>query len=79
MFCARIATTFLHVLAAAAFSDNALAAIGDGETYIALLGRVPPLLPQLEHVSENCSLERHNRRRRSTAFIDYARGRVFND
>ena len=47
---------FQHVFADAVFSKNALLSIGDGTPYIALLGRVPPLLPQIEHISGTASL-----------------------
>ena len=47
---------FSHVLADAVFSKNALLSIGEGTPYIALLGRVPPLLPQLEHIAGSAQL-----------------------
>ncbi len=45
-----IVIKFSHVLADAVYSKNALLTIGEGTPYIALLGRVPPLLPQIEHI-----------------------------
>ena len=44
------------MLADAVFSKNALLSIGEGTPYIALLGRVPSLLPQLEHISGTAQL-----------------------
>ena len=38
------------------YSKNALLPIGGGTPYVALLGRVPPLLPQLEHIVGSASL-----------------------
>merc|ERR1711923_368509 len=48
---------FAHVLADAVFSKNALLSIGEGTPYIALLGRVPQLLPQLEHIVGTASMQ----------------------
>ena len=48
---------FSHVLADAVFSKNALLAIGEGTPYIALYGRVPALLPQLEHIAGTSHLD----------------------
>merc|ERR1711923_18011 len=48
---------FAHVLADAVFSKNALLSIGEGTPYIALLGRVPQLLPQLEHIVGTAPLQ----------------------
>ena len=45
-----IEVKFSHVLSDVVFSKNALLSIGEGTLYIALLGRVPSLLPQLEHI-----------------------------
>ena len=44
------------VLADAVYSKNALLTIGEGTPYIALLGRVPPLLPQIEHIAGTAHL-----------------------
>ena len=41
---------FAHVLAEAVYSKNALLTIGEGTPYIAVLGRVLPFLPQIEHI-----------------------------
>ena len=48
---------FSHILADAVFSKNALLSIGEGTPYIALLGRVPSLLPQLEHIAGTAQLD----------------------
>ena len=40
-----------HALADAVYSKHALLSIGERTPYVALLGRVPLLLPQLEHVN----------------------------
>merc|ERR1711884_757501 len=45
-----IVIKFSHVLADAVYSKIALLTIGEGTPYIALFGRVPPLLPQIEHI-----------------------------
>ena len=47
---------FSHVLADAVFAKNALLSIGEGTPYIALLGRVPSLLPQVEHITGTAQL-----------------------
>ena len=39
-----------HILADCVFNKNALPSIGEGTPGIALYGRVPQLLPQLEHI-----------------------------
>ena len=51
-----IVIKFSHVLADAVYSKNALLTIGEGTPYIALLGRVPPLLPQIEHIAGTAHL-----------------------
>ena len=51
-----ISVNFEHVLADAVFSKNALLSIGEGTPYVALLGRVPPILPQLEHITGTAQL-----------------------
>ena len=64
-----------HVLVEAVYSNNALLTIGEGAPYIALLGRVPPLLPQIEHIAGLAQLNdkagvegsRHVRRLRAVA------------
>ena len=48
---------FSHVLADGVFSKNALLSIGEGTPYIALYGRVPQLLPQLEHIAGTAQLD----------------------
>ena len=48
---------FAHVLADAVYSKNAMLSIGEGTPYIALLGRAPQLLPQLEHITGAASLQ----------------------
>merc|ERR1711884_537346 len=45
-----ISIKFSFVLADATYAKNALLTIGEGTPYIALYGRVPPLLPQIEHI-----------------------------
>ena len=52
-----ISVNFEHVLADAVFSKNALLSIGEGTPYVALLGRVPSLLPQLEHITGTAHLD----------------------
>ena len=44
------------VLADATYAKNALLTIGEGTPYIALYGRVPPLLPQIEHIAGTAHL-----------------------
>ena len=39
-----------HVLADGVISKNALLSIDEGTPYVALYGRVPSLLPQIEHI-----------------------------
>ena len=51
------ASRYSHILADAVFSKNALLSIGEGTPYIALLGRVPSLLPQLEHIAGTAQLD----------------------
>ena len=68
-----------HVLADVAYSKNALLTIGEGEgtPYLALLGRVPPLLPQIEHIAGTAHLNdetgvegsRHLHRLREVTFM----------
>ena len=45
-----------HVLADAVFSKHARLSIGEGTHYVALLGRAPPVLPQLEHITGTAQL-----------------------
>ena len=47
---------FAHVLADAVYSKNTLWPIGEGTPYVALLGRVPTLLPHIEHINGSASL-----------------------
>ena len=44
------------MLADAVLSKDALPSIGEGTPYIALLGRIPTLLPQLEHIAGTSQL-----------------------
>ena len=48
---------FSHALADGVFSNGALLSIGEGTPYIALYGRVPQLLPQLEHIAGTSHLD----------------------
>ena len=65
---------FSHVLADAVFSKNALLSIGEGAPYVALLGRAPALLSQIEqiagvaHLSDETGVDgsRHIHRLRET-------------
>ena len=48
---------FSHVLADGVFSKSAPFSIGEGIPYIALYGRVPQHLPQLEHIAGTSHLD----------------------